>query len=381
MPRSGSGAGLHLYAFGSSLTSAFWNGAATYYRGIYKNLHALGYRISFAEPDIFDRLRHRDWVGDPPFARCPVYRTRAELDQLLRQAREADLIIKHSGVGAEDAYLEAAVLDAAAAASAGARPQVVFWDVDAPATLAAIEAEPQHPMRELLPNYDLVLTFGGGPPVLARYKKLGARACFPIYNGLDPDTHFPVAPEARWQADLSFLGHRLPDREQRVQHFFMGAARRCPQHHFLLAGEGWSAATLPANARACGFVAPGDHNRLNASARLVLNLNRDSMAATGYSPPTRIFEAAGAAAAIVCDAWNGIGLFFEPGREILVAAGPDRIAELVHQTSPEAARLLGQRARARALEQHTYQRRAQRLDRILYRSSAARQSNAALAGP
>src|SRR6185312_7379059 len=100
--------GLRLYVFGSSLTSAYWNGAATYYRGLYKNLHALGYQITFAEPDIYDRRQHRDLHADPPYAHCPLYRNRKELNEHLRQAREADLIIKHSGVGSEDEYLEGA---------------------------------------------------------------------------------------------------------------------------------------------------------------------------------------------------------------------------------------------------------------------------------
>ncbi|HUX66983.1 MAG TPA: glycosyltransferase [Terriglobales bacterium] len=362
---------MRLYVFGSSLTSAYWNGAATYYRGLYKNLHALGYHITFAEPDIYDRQRHRDWPADPPFAHCPVYRSRTELQLHLRRARDADLIIKHSGVGADDEFLEAAVLDAAAAAPAGARPRVAFWDVDAPATLAGLEAQPQHPLRRCLPGYDFVFTYGGGPPVVARYRRLGARACFPIYNGLDPDTHFPTAPDPRFQADLTFLGHRLPDRESRVRHFFFAAAALCPQHRFLLAGEGWSEAeggaqaALPPNLRRAGFIAPPQHNALNSSARLVLNLNRDSMAQTGFSPPTRIFEAAGAGAAILSDAWPGMNLFFEPGREILLATGPQQVAAHLQGLSPEAAAALGRRARERALAEHSYHHRARRVHALL----------------
>ena len=376
--------GLKLYVFGSSLTSAFWNGAATYYRGLYKNLHQLGYRITFAEPDIYHRLQHRDWPAgqDPAYACCPVYRGRAELERCLRAARDADLIIKHSGVGAEDEFLEAAVLDAAAAAPAGARPRVAFWDVDAPATLAALEgnegtegsdvdaAAPTPTLRRHLHSYDFVFTYGGGPPVVERYLRLGARCCYPIYNGLDPDTHFPEPPVAAWQSDVMFLGHRLPDREERVQRIFLGAARRDPQHQYLLAGEGWEAAevgaVVSANVRRCGYVSPSQHNRLNASARLVVNLNRDSMARTGFSPPTRIFEAAGAAAAMVSDAWAGMALFFEPGREILLAAGPDDIRGYAAGLAPAAAALMGQRARQRALADHTYARRAARVHRLLH---------------
>lgn len=300
------------------------------------------------------------------YARCPVYRTRAELDALLLEARNADLIIKHSGVGAEDDYLEAAILDAAASAPAEARPRTAYWDVDAPATLAALEADPALPLRRLLPLYDYVFTYGGGPPVVRRYLLLGARNCYPIYNGLDPDTHFPVSPVASWLADVTFLGHRLPDRETRVRHFLFTAAEACPIRSFLLAGEGWNDVPRPANLRTCGFVPPTQHNGLNVSARFVLNLNRDSMAQAGFSPPTRIFEAAGAGAAIITDAWPGISLFFEPGREILLANGPTDIAAHLHTISPETARRLGARARERALIEHSYARRARRVHELLH---------------
>ncbi|MGH9519277.1 MAG: CgeB family protein, partial [Terriglobales bacterium] len=358
-----------------SLTSAFWNGAATYYRGIYRQLHALGYRITFAEADIYGRQQHRDWpVGqDPPFAHCPLYRSRAELDQQLRLARAADLIVKHSGIGTDDAYLEAAVLEAAAAAPAGSRPRVIYWDVDAPATLAALAAAPQHPLRTLLPQYDFVFTYGGGPRVLEQLRQLGAHRIYAIYNGLDPDTHFPVPPQRGWRADLSFLGHRLPDREQRVRSFFCGAAELRPSKHFLLAGAGWPTPGLPTNVHACGYVRPQDHNALNSSAGFVLNLNRNSMVDTGFSPPTRIFEAAGASAAIISDPWPGIALFFEPGREILIAPGAEAIAGILNEVSPEAARRLGQRARERALAEHTYQRRAGRVHQILHGDAAPAQ--------
>lgn len=354
--------------FGSSLTSAFWNGAATYYRGIYKHLHARGYHITFAEPDIYQRQQHRDFDRDPPYAHCPVYHNRRELDTQLRQARHADVIIKHSGIGAEDAYLEEAILDAAAAAPAQARPRVAFWDVDAPATLAALEADPRLPLRRHLPDYDFVFTYGGGPPVVRRYCALGARACYPIYNGLDPDTHYPVPARPHWSADVTFLGHRLPDREARVKHFFFGAATLIPEARFLLAGEGWhsNAVAAPANLRTCGFIAPGDHNALNASARFILNLNRDSMALAGFSPPTRIFEAAGAGAAIMTDTWPGISLFFQPGKEILLVSGPADIAACVaHISAAECARI-GRQARERALAEHTYERRARRVHELLH---------------
>jgi spore maturation protein CgeB len=357
---------LKIFVFGSSLTSSYWNGAATYYRGIYQELYRLGYDVAFAEPDIYRRQQNRDLVSDPDYARCIVYRGRAELDSLLVQARDSDLIVKHSGVGAEDDYLEAAVLDTADAAPAGSRPRVAFWDVDAPATLAAIEASPAHHLRALLPRYDFVLTYGGGPPVVRRYLHLGARNCYPIYNALDPLSHYPVPPDPAWAADLTFQGHRLPDREARVHGFFFQPAEACPERDFLLAGEGWGDAALPANVRWVGHAPTAVHNVMNCSARLVLNINRECMARCGFSPPTRVFEAAGAGACLVTDDWCGIELFFQPGSEILVASTARDVARFVNTVSAAEASEIGRRMRARALEEHTYARRAARLDEILH---------------
>ena len=77
---------------------------------------------------------------------------------------------------------------------------------------------------------------------------------------------------------------------------------------------------MPANVTYLGHVPTGRHNAVNASARLVLNIHRDSMVQNGWSPATRMFEAAGAASCQVTDAWEGIEDFFAPGEEILVAA-------------------------------------------------------------
>ena len=180
---------MKLFAFGSSLTSSYWNGAATYYRGIYKNLHALGHDITFAEPDIYGRQQKRD-TGDLDYARILVYQTPRDLDRMLEEASSADLVIKHSGVGAGDEFLERAVLDLQSAST-----QVAFWDVDAPATLARVEENPGDPFRALIPEYDFIFTYGGGPPVVDHYLDLRARNCHPIYNALDPGTHHPVAPD------------------------------------------------------------------------------------------------------------------------------------------------------------------------------------------
>jgi spore maturation protein CgeB len=346
--------------FGSSLVSAYWNGAATYYRGVLQALARRGHRITFYEPDAFERQAHRD-IPDPDWAEIIVYpASEAGVGQALERARAADLIVKASGVGVFDRLLEAAV---PAIRRAGAL--AVFWDVDAPATLDRVATDRGDPFRALIPAYDLVLTYGGGPPVVAAYHRLGARSCVPIYNGLDPATHCPVPPQPRFACDLGLVANRLPDRERRIEAFFLAVAAVRPNEHFLLAGSGWHDKSVPANVSYLGHLYTSDHNAFNVSARAVLNVSRDSMAAYGYSPATRIFEAAGAGACVITDVWQGIEQFFAPGSEILVAASGDEVAEHLARLTPQQARRIGDRARRRAVAEHTYEQRVDRLEAVL----------------
>ena len=223
----------------------------------------------------------------------------------------------------------------------------------------------EDPFRRLIPEYDLIFTYGGGPPVVQHYLRLGARSCHPIYNGLDPETHHPVAPDPDLACDLVLVANRLPDREKRVEDFFLRAASLAPEFKFILGGEGWGGKALPSNVRWIGHVGTGDHNRVNCSARMVLNLNRDSMATVGFSPPTRVFEAAGTGSCLITDSWAGIGTFFTPGKEILVASSAQEIVELLRNTSPEKAQQIGAAMRSRALSSHTYARRAARVHEVL----------------
>lgn len=346
--------------FGSSLVSSYWNGAATYYRGILRALARHGHEIRFFEPDAYGRQEHRD-MEDPDWARVIVYpATDDGWQEALRSARDADLLVKASGVGVFDAELEAAVLGERRAGQL-----VVFWDVDAPATLDRISRDPHDPMRALIPRYDMILTYGGGPRVVSAYGALGARHCLPVYNALDPDIHFPVAAAPRFVGDLGFLGNRLPDREARVAEFFLTPARFLPDARFLLGGAGWEPQHLPENVTALGHVGTNDHNAFNCSPRAVLNINRDSMARYGFSPPTRIFEAAGAGACIISDAWAGIDQFLEPGREILVARDGGEVVEILAGLTLERAREIGRAALARVRAEHTYDQRAQQVEAVL----------------
>ncbi|MFL9825739.1 glycosyltransferase [Rhodoplanes sp. SY1] len=352
---------MRLRFFGSSLVSSYWNGAATYYRGLLKALAAHGVDVVFYEPDAYQRQQHRD-IADPAWARVVVYPATAEgwrraLDEA---GRDADLLVKASGVGVFDRELEIAVPSAVRPGAA-----CVYWDVDAPATLDAVAANPNDHLRDAIPRYDLVFTYGGGEPVVDAYTALGARACVPIYNAVDPDTHHPVAPRDEWRCDLGFLGNRLPDREARVEDFFLGAAARLPARSFLLGGAGWEDKPMAANVRRLGHVGSADHNAFFCSSLATLNINRASMARYGFSPPTRVFEAAGAGACLITDRWEGIDQFLEPEREILVADSGAEVAALLDGLDAATARRIGVAGHARVLAEHTYAHRARTvLDRL-----------------
>jgi spore maturation protein CgeB len=351
---------MNIAFFASSLLSAYWNGAATYYRGIVKALHALGHQITFYEPVAYDRPQHRD-IEPPDWARVIVYDgTESEAQRHVALAGGADLIVKASGVGIFDELLEAAVLELK-------RPhnRVIFWDVDAPATLERIESNPADPFRQLIPQYDFILTYGGGDQVVRGYESFGAKMCVPIYNALDPETHHPAPSDSRFECDLGLLANRLPDREERVEEFFLRAAQQLPSRSFVLGGNGWQTKTLPANVRYLGHVYTRDHNAFNCTPRAVLNICRASMARYGFSPPTRVFEAAGAAACLITDAWEGVEEFFEPDRELLVAHNGQEVAEHVGGLTAEHARRIGAAAYRRVLAEHTYAHRAQQVEQIL----------------
>jgi spore maturation protein CgeB len=354
-------AGLNIAFFGSSLVSAYWNGAATYYRGIVRALHNRGHRVTFYEPNAYGRQEHRD-IPDPEWARVVVYSgdTEGAALEAVEQARRADLVVKASGIGIFDTLLEAAVIELR-------RPEtlVVFWDVDAPATLDRIQQDRTDPFRPLIPHYDLVLTYGGGEPVVRAYESFGARQCVPVYNALDPSTHYAVKPDPRFGGDLAFLGNRLPDREARVEEFFLAAAAALPEKTFVLGGSGWGDKRLPSNVRYVGHVYTRDHNTFNCTPTAVLNVNRESMARYGFSPPTRVFEAAGAGACLITDHWMGIELFLEPDREVIVAESGTEVAGRLGALTVSQARQIGTAAQRRIQAEHTYDHRAAQVEALL----------------
>ncbi|WP_411905505.1 glycosyltransferase [Rhizobium mayense] len=355
--------------YGSSLLSAYWNGAATYYRGLLKALAARGYRITFYEPDVYQRQEHRD-IDPPEWCEVVVYDgTIAALKKVAVDAALADIVIKTSGVGFEDDLLLQEVMTAA-------RPEAlkIFWDVDAPATLAEMQTSADHPLRKALADLDLILTYGGGEPVIKKYRRLGAPACIPIYNALDPQTHHPVTADPRFEATLGFLGNRLPDREARVEAFFLEPAAAMPSQRFLLGGAGWDDKPMSSNVGYIGHVPTRDHNAFNATPKAVLNISRESMAENGFSPATRVFEAAGAGACLITDYWEGIDHFLTPNEEVFVVRDGRDVCEILSGLTPERAVETGKRALARVLGAHTYRHRAIEVDQLLRSRFASKEA-------
>lgn len=351
---------MKLTFFGSSLVSSYWNGAATYYRGLLRALAELGHEVTFCEPDAYGRQQKRDLEQDPEYARVIVYSTEEERDRLVSEALgRDDWVVKCSGVGRWDEELEQSI------ATTGGGAYTAFLDVDAPATLGRIAGDASDPFRRLIPAFDHIFTYGGGPPVVRSYGRWGARECTPIYNALDPAEHRPLDRPAHQSFDLLFMGNRLPDRETRVEEFFFRAASLCPDYVFALGGEGWGDKPRPPNVVHLGHVPTARHNEVNGAARIVLNIHRESMVENGWSPATRMFEAAGAAACQITDWWEGIEEFFAPEEEILVARNAEEVAALVRETCVADAIRIGRAARQRALRDHTYEQRARLLDAIL----------------
>jgi len=355
-----------IFVFGSSIVSSYWNGAATYYRGIYKYLSRRGHDVTFAEPDAYGRQQHRDET-DFSYVHSVVYEPGRHVERIMARAGECHVVVKHSGVGVDDDLLERLV------AELRGQTACFFWDVDSPATLARLRANEQDPFRAAIPRYHAVLSYGGGPASREGYLQFGARAYFSIYNGLDPETHHPVQPDEKLRCDVVFLGNRLPDREARVEELFLEAATLAPGKSFVLGGEGWGDKALPPNVRWIGHVPTGDHNRINCSAGMVMNINRNSMAVSGFSPPTRIFEVAGAGACMLCDDWPGIEDCFEPGREILVIRTARDVVDALHRCDDSERKRIGAAFRARALRDHTYAQRAAQAEAAFLECMARRE--------
>ena len=359
---------MNIAIFGCNLLSAYRNHTATYFRGLIKALHARGHQITFYQMEDPERLQHRD-LHPPSWVTIVQYPATEEC--ILREveaARKADLIIRTSGLAPFDTLLDEAILDCRHPGNLTA-----FWDVDIPATVEQLHADPGGPAFRLLPRYDLVFTRGGGPALRKAYQALGVHECHSICNALDATYHRPVPTlEEEFVCDLAFLAHYRPERHQKVDAYFLEAARLSPERQFLLAGCDWDPAILPGNIRYLGYLATCHHNALHSSCNAVLALQSPAICRYGYTPSARLFEAAGAAACLISDEWEGLEDYFEPDYEILLARNGEEIIEqldYLRLMGPRRVREIGNAAFRRVLAQHTYAHRAEEIDRILDNSA------------
>jgi hypothetical protein len=278
--------GLDIAFFGSSLVSSWWNGSCTYYRGIIRGLHELGHRVTFYEPIAYERQEHRD-IADPDWARVVIYEApdEAAVRAVVEQARGVDMVVKTSGVGVFDDVLEDAVL------SLGT--YTAFWDVDAPATLSRMEDDADDSFRALLPSYDLVLTYGGGEPVVRRYTELGARECLVVYNALDPTTHHPTDPTRGSTSTSRCWPTGCPDRRSASRSSSCGP-RRCLPRPDVPAGRQRLArqARCRRTSGCSGHVGTADHNAFNSTPLAVSNVHPRQHGRQRLVPATRVFEVA-----------------------------------------------------------------------------------------
>lgn len=359
---------MKLVIFGLAISSSWGNGHATLWRGLCTALSHRGHRITFFERDVEWYAAHRD-LTELPGGRLVLYTDWSEaLDEARRELMDADAAIVTS-------YCPDAVRAEALMGEVGV-PTRAFYDLDTPVTLARLAAG--EPVGYIGPrglrDFDLVLSYTGGKALEALRERLGARRVAPLYGSVDPSVHRPVPPGEAYRADLSYLGTFAADRQATLEELFIEPARRHPARRFLLGGSGYPQ-TFPwtRNIYFVRHLPPAEHPAFFASCRLTLNVTRAAMAAMGWCPSGRLFEAAACGAPIVSDAWEGLGSFFAPGQEILIARHADEIGEMLERPDEELRRI-GRAARERALHEHTAERRAEELVTLLGKNDTSRAS-------
>ena len=347
---------MRLVVFGLTVSSSWGNGHATLWRGLIRALAARGVHVTFFERDQPFYAPHRDLTALPGgelalFSEWDSARARRAL------------------AGADAAVVTSYCADSEAACAAVAESGVpsVFYDMDTPVTLARLAAgEPvDYLPRAGLGGFDLVLSYTGGPALHALEQALGARRTAPLYGHADPATHHRTAADPRFACDLSYIGTYAADRQPAVDALFLEPARRRPGIKAVLAGAGyppefpwtdniWFVKHLP----------PPEHAGFYSSSGLTVNTTRADMAAMGWAPSGRLFEAAACGCPVLSDRWAGLDAFFTPGEEILLADTPEE-ATAALDLGPARLREIGEAARERFAREHTSAHRADELLALL----------------
>jgi len=346
---------MRIVVFGLSVSSSWGNGHATLWRALLRALARAGHRVDFFERDVSYYAAHRD-LRTLPHGDLVLYddwnATRATARAALARA-DAAIVTSYCADATAACEL---VLETPNAVRA-------FYDLDTPVTLARLddgEAVAYLPTHGL-GDFDLVLSYTGGRALEALRARLGARHVVPLYGSVDPDAHRPARPRDDWRCDLSYIGTYAADRQAAVDALLLQPARACPQRRFVLAGSQYpSDFPWTPNLWYLAHLPPADHPAFYASSRLTLNVTRRAMASMGWCPSGRLFEAAACGVPILTDAWDGLDAFYEPGTEILVAAGTDDALHALARDDAELA-AIARRARERTLDEHTADHRAAEL--------------------
>jgi spore maturation protein CgeB len=358
---------MKLVIFGLAVSSSWGNGHATLWRGLIAALTARGHRVVFFERDQPFYAPHRDLTALPPGGELLFYSSWEEVQPRAR-AHLAD-----ADVGMVTSYCPDA--ESASRAVLGSRvPVRAYYDLDTPMTLERAEQgeKVEYMPAEGLGGYDIVLSYTGGAALTGLRERYGARHVAPLYGSVDPAVHRPVERRERYRADLSYLGTYAANRQQALERLFLEPARRLPHKRFLIGGAQyphdfawmdnlWFVQHLP----------PAEHSTFYCASVLTLNVTRAPMAALGWCPSARLFEAAACGCPVLSDDWEGLGEFFRPGEEVLVARTTEEALAALSR-SPEELGRIGRAARERALVEHTADRRAEELVALLDETRSAR---------
>jgi spore maturation protein CgeB len=361
--------GQRIVVLGLTITSSWGNGHATTFRGLVRELARRGHDVLFLERDAPWYASHRD-LPNPPYGRTLLYESLSELkDRFSRQVRDADLVVVGSYVpdGIE-------VGDWVCSTARGA---TAFYDIDTPVTLAALAAGRCAYLRpDLIPRYDIYLSFTGGPTLSRLQRTYGARMARPLYCSFDPAVYFQEPREPLW--DLGYMGTFSPDRQPSLERLLAGAAQTSPHYRFVVAGPGYPLGEWPANVERIDHVSGSDHRTFYTAQRFTLNLTRADMIRAGYSPSVRLFEAAACGVPIISDYWRGLDTLFTPGKDIVIShSAADTLRAL--SMSERDRRAIARRARRRVLADHTAQHRAVQVEGYLAEARTAPARNRASA--
>lgn len=357
---------MKIVIFGLTISSTWGNGHATLWRGLCKALIGMGHDVVFYEADAPYYAEMRD-LREIPGGRLQIYpdwdsiRARAAAD-----VADADVAIVTS-------YCRDS-LQAGRLLHDQDRALRVFYDLDTPVTLARLDAGEQVPYidRSSLNAFDLVLSFTGGPSLDAYRDRFGARHVAVLYGHVDPDIHRPAEPVPHYRSDLSYIGTYSDDRQDRLAQLLVAPARACPSRRFLIAGAQYPP-DFPwaSNIYFVRHLPPAEHGAFFSSSRLTLNVTRGPMAAMGWCPSGRLFEAAACGVAMISDRWEGLDTFFQPDEEIIVAESTDDAIAALSLTEREL-RAIARRARDRVLDEHSSARRAAEMVALFERAPLQR---------